>query len=276
MSKIFYTSDLHFGHGNIIAFDNRPFHSTEEMERVIVARWNERVAPGDRVYILGDFCWNTGAEWDRILKKLNGEKHLILGNHDGRRMTASTKKLFAGIYDYKEIDDNGRTVIMSHYPMPFYRADYNKNTYHLYGHVHVTIEEDLMQEIRAMIMRRDKRGFSQNKCQFYNAWCGYYHYAPATLDEIIEFWHNKIEEYMACSNLTESALSRIKQSVKDERDLLLAQIHGDCRYCVHRHDYKDESICYRCSHLAAKEKIEGDYWAWDKDAPDKKGGEPNA
>lgn len=268
MSKIFYTSDLHFGHGNIIAFDGRPFKSLKEMEDTIISRWNERVQPGDRVYILGDFCWNTGDEWKRLLNLLNGEKHLILGNHDGRRMPSDVRKFFASISDYKEINDDGRTVIMSHYPMPFYRADYGDDVYHLYGHVHVTIEEDLLQEIRALILRKDRRGKPQNKCHFYNAWCGYYNYAPATLDEIIAFWKQKIQEYTA---------PETEQSAKEDRDLLLAQIHGDCDYCIHGHEYQFdpdfEPICFKCSHIAAKDRIEGDYWAWDRNA---KGGALNA
>lgn len=57
MGRIYYISDLHFGHSNIIRFDNRPFSNVQEMEETIVKNWNERVAKDDVVYILGDFCW---------------------------------------------------------------------------------------------------------------------------------------------------------------------------------------------------------------------------
>lgn len=54
MSKVFFTSDLHFGHENVIKFDNRPFRSVEEMDAELISRWNNKVKKGDLVYVLGD------------------------------------------------------------------------------------------------------------------------------------------------------------------------------------------------------------------------------
>lgn len=51
---IFYTSDLHFCHSNIIKLCNRPFNNVDEMNSVLVSKWNERVNKNDIVYILGD------------------------------------------------------------------------------------------------------------------------------------------------------------------------------------------------------------------------------
>ena len=68
MGRIYYISDLHFGHSNIIRFDNRPFSNVQEMEETIVKNWNERVAKDDVVNILGDFCW---------VKRMNGCELLI-------------------------------------------------------------------------------------------------------------------------------------------------------------------------------------------------------
>ena len=53
---IFYTSDLHLGHANVIRFDKRPFADVEEMDQYIITRWNNRVSEDDTVYILGDIC----------------------------------------------------------------------------------------------------------------------------------------------------------------------------------------------------------------------------
>lgn len=79
----YYISDLHFGHKNILRFDNRPYNTTEEMELDLISRWNKQVSNADHVYVLGDFLWKAGSdEWIRILNKLNGNIHLILGNHD--------------------------------------------------------------------------------------------------------------------------------------------------------------------------------------------------
>lgn len=56
-NKQFYISDWHYGHANVIAFDNRPFKSLLEMDEALVDRWNAVVSPGDIVYVLGDMFW---------------------------------------------------------------------------------------------------------------------------------------------------------------------------------------------------------------------------
>lgn len=56
-NKQFYISDWHYGHANVIAFDNRPFKSLLEMDEALVDRWNAVVSPGDTVYVLGDMFW---------------------------------------------------------------------------------------------------------------------------------------------------------------------------------------------------------------------------
>lgn len=53
----FYISDLHFGHKNILTFDNRPFFTLAEMEQTIISNWNNRVEKNDEVYVLGDMFW---------------------------------------------------------------------------------------------------------------------------------------------------------------------------------------------------------------------------
>lgn len=95
-----YISDLHFGHANILKFDNRPFRNTEEMETSLIENWNNTVLAGDTTYILGDFCWGKEPEWKRIVPLLNGNKVLIRGNHDLKEMTSSLKKMFQDINDF--------------------------------------------------------------------------------------------------------------------------------------------------------------------------------
>ena len=134
---IFVTSDLHFGHANVIKFDNRPFQNVEEMDRALIALWNETVSKRDTVYILGDFSWYRGEKTNEILKQLNGKKILIIGNHDRNFLNdeAFNRKLFVGIYDYFEFKENHVRYIMFHYPI----ADFNgkhRGAIHLYGHIH--------------------------------------------------------------------------------------------------------------------------------------------
>ena len=112
-----YISDLHFGHANVIRFDGRPFADTKQMEEVLIDNWNGVVTEKDTTFILGDFCWGTEPEWKRIVPQLNGDKVLIRGNHDLKSMSSGLKKMFQDIKEYKEITDNGKHVIMCHYPI---------------------------------------------------------------------------------------------------------------------------------------------------------------
>lgn len=83
-----FTSDTHFNHERIIALANRPFDTVEEMNETMISNWNARVAPGDRVFHLGDFGFENVAirqseySLDKIDDRLNGNKTLIRGNHD--------------------------------------------------------------------------------------------------------------------------------------------------------------------------------------------------
>lgn len=79
--NIYFTSDLHFGHKNVIPYCNRPYKDLEEMHEAIITIWNETVKEGDTVYVLGDFSLNKRWSQD-ITPLLNGNKILISGNHD--------------------------------------------------------------------------------------------------------------------------------------------------------------------------------------------------
>lgn len=79
--RIFFTSDLHFGHQNIIRFCNRPWKTTDEMEEALIENWNSVVTDDDIVFDLGDFAFAPNSKWKEILGELNGQHHLIVGNH---------------------------------------------------------------------------------------------------------------------------------------------------------------------------------------------------
>ena len=185
----FYTSDLHLGHKNVIDFDNRPFNSVEEMDETLINNWNNTVSHKDTVYIIGDFCLGKEEQIISYLKRLKGKKILIKGNHD--RITSSVAKYYVNICDYKEMKFDGKRVILCHYPIPFYRSDYSNTTFMLYGHVHNTFEEQQLIKLRKDLKLADNRGRSSNKCNFYNAWLGYYDYKPVTLEQVLDYWKDK-------------------------------------------------------------------------------------
>lgn len=81
MSKVYFTSDQHFGHKNVISYCARPFSSVEEMNETLIHRHNQVVKPEDTVYHLGDF--SLSEKWvDEVSPRLNGKKFLCPGNHD--------------------------------------------------------------------------------------------------------------------------------------------------------------------------------------------------
>ena len=79
---IFYTSDLHLGHANIIRHCNRPFASVEDMDEALIGNWNAKVTDGDTVHILGDLMFRNSCPSEEYLSRLKGKKHLVVGNHD--------------------------------------------------------------------------------------------------------------------------------------------------------------------------------------------------
>ena len=89
--KIFVTSDLHFGHRNILKLGNgRPFATIEEHDEALIENWNKVVSTGDMVFILGDLSLRCDiAIVEANLKRLNGQKHVISGNHDKNKLLAS-------------------------------------------------------------------------------------------------------------------------------------------------------------------------------------------
>lgn len=137
MSSIFFTSDSHFGHNNVIKYCNRPFSSIGEMDEKLISEWNNTVSKNDTVYHLGDF---TFGDHKPYLNRLNGKnKYLILGNHD--RIDRAKNAGWDNIYDLCEVrDDNKNRFILCHYAMRVWNGSH-KGNYHLYGHSHANLDE---------------------------------------------------------------------------------------------------------------------------------------
>jgi len=149
-----YISDLHFFHDSLNhRMDMRGFSDYEEMNAHMIRQWNDHVTKKDEVYILGDFSISRGKAANEVLEQLNGKKYLIEGNHDKFLDDKEfDRSLFRWIRPYAEIRDCRRQVILSHYPVFCYKGQYRMTpegtplTYMLYGHVHNTHDERLVNE----------------------------------------------------------------------------------------------------------------------------------
>jgi len=139
-NKVWFTSDLHFNHNNIITkFQFRPFKDVTDMQEQLILKWNSVVEIDDFIFILGDFSMHlTKEENKKILQKLNGIKYFILGNHDNLRQTP--KECFENIKDIMDIkveEKKGKVTQISlcHYPMLSWKGSHH-GSWQLYGHLH--------------------------------------------------------------------------------------------------------------------------------------------
>ena len=179
MGKKFYISDLHIDHANILGFDNRPFKDVNEMNSELIRRWNDVVSDGDLVYILGDMFWCPPKKAMPIMEQLRGQKILVKGNHD-RWHDSKFDKMFVKIDEYIETEDNGRKIVLCHYPIPCFKNHFYGWT-HLYGHVHNSFEWNMMEHQRYLMEELYTR-----QCNMINAGAmmPWMDYTPRTLDEI--------------------------------------------------------------------------------------------
>lgn len=191
--KVFFTSDLHFGHENVLRFDKRPFASVEEMDAELIRRWNAKVGKGDLVYVLGDMIWKSRkGEAEHLIRSLNGQIILIKGNHDRFLHNAKAKAALAGVKDYDDICvtlENGtkRRCILSHFFIPMYNG-HRHQAIHLHGHSHKT-EESVMEYMMSAFL--NGAGYRN---EIYNVGCMYWNYEPVTLDKILANRYNLRED----------------------------------------------------------------------------------
>lgn len=132
---IFFTSDSHYFHKNIIRYANRPFDSVEEMNRIMIDRWNSVVRTDDVVWHLGDFALGGQEKNLRtIVPQLNGTIHLILGNHDD--VDAVEKAgVFASVQNAAHIYADNESVYLHHYACRVWPKSH-RGGFMLYGHSH--------------------------------------------------------------------------------------------------------------------------------------------
>lgn len=153
--NVWFTSDTHFGHESMISKGWRPqFSSVDEMDQTIIDRWNDTVRPHDQVWHLGDF--GMAASWYlfEVLRKLNGDVHLIAGNHDSvwsgnrdahKRQRDWLDAGFMSVQSFARRKIGGQHVLLCHFP---YSGDHtegdryeeyrlnNTGLWLIHGHVH--------------------------------------------------------------------------------------------------------------------------------------------
>lgn len=133
--QVWFISDTHFGHENIIRFCNRPFQNAEEMNAELIRRWRETVPEDGIVFHLGDFAHGSSRLWNDILCALTGRKYLILGNHDMKNIRQGFMSRFELVTQQMTIRVGGQAIVLNHNPFLCYGGSY-RDVWQLFGHVH--------------------------------------------------------------------------------------------------------------------------------------------
>lgn len=145
MSDLFFTSDEHLGHRNIIDFCKRPFSGIEEMTEVLLQKHNAKVSRGSRVIHVGDMFWRTFGLKEALayIDRLNGQHDFVYGNHDELiEKHPQLQQKFVYVQDIAEIKvDKLPKIVCFHYPMLRWNGSH-RGSWHLYGHEHGVLKED--------------------------------------------------------------------------------------------------------------------------------------
>lgn len=171
---IYFTSDQHFFHENVIKHANRPFLNAEEMNKTLIKKWNGRVTGLDEVYILGDVTMKGAELAMEVLKRLHGKKYLIKGNHDHFHEKENFDwTIFEWIKDYHELTYENQRFVLFHYPIKEWNH-YFRGAIHLHGHQHNHEDYNLMNLEKGL--RMYDVGVDANLM------------APVSIEEIIDFF----------------------------------------------------------------------------------------
>ncbi|MBK1668304.1 hypothetical protein CKO28_09685 [Rhodovibrio sodomensis] len=132
MPETFLIADPHFGHANILRYEaaNRPYSDIAAHDAALVARWNARVGPHDRIWVLGDFAWSPAAA-RAALGALKGRIHLVMGDHD-RRWLGGDGLAFDAVAEVHGAVNFGAGTLLSHVPAQL-GPKYARN---VHGHTH--------------------------------------------------------------------------------------------------------------------------------------------
>lgn len=153
---IWFTSDTHFGHDNVLEFSDRPWRSMNAMIRDIVANINARVAPNDELYILGDYSFKmTAADASELRKKILCKKvHLVPGNHDKDWTQPAVAGTFIVEPPICVLKVDGLKMVLSHFPLADWQS-MSHGSWHLHGHIHSSGDGYNLMNLEQGILRYD-------------------------------------------------------------------------------------------------------------------------
>jgi len=149
---VFFTSDLHLGHENVLSI-RKQFHDIKEQDDILIENWNNKVKKNDEVYILGDLSFRASTSISDYLSRMSGKKHLIVGNHDGTWMRkVNNLELYFQSIDYlKTMKFEKKQITLCHYPMlewPGSRYVESGTSFLIHGHIHNEIDSEVYKYIK--------------------------------------------------------------------------------------------------------------------------------
>lgn len=134
---IFFTSDHHFFHKQVIKYCNRPYDSEPKMRKDLISRHNQIVRKDDTVYFVGDVAMLGASQWEHlkgIVNSLNGNKHLIFGNHDEFKWQRYLDIGFISVHSALQLTIEEFNLVLAHDPSVYCAID--PKSILLCGHVH--------------------------------------------------------------------------------------------------------------------------------------------
>ena len=134
--KVFFTSDTHFNHKNILSYCYRPFKTIEEHDETIIKNWNSVVPEDGIVFHLGDFGFGNIRYLKEVAKRLNGTIVFCIGNHDFPKVREAFKKIFAEQRLQYNLYIDKQHIILNHRPFLCFEGAQNNSVWNLFGHVH--------------------------------------------------------------------------------------------------------------------------------------------
>lgn len=138
-SKVFFTSDSHWNHKNIIEYCKRPFKDVEEMNNTLIENWNKVVPKDGIVFHCGDIAFGGASTWKTIIPQLNGKIHLILGNHDIKNLREGYREYFESVQEQLTATIGKKLIYLTHFPLLCYHGAWGTeaNCWNIHGHIHV-------------------------------------------------------------------------------------------------------------------------------------------